>query len=73
MKKNEEKIKFISVSDSGSDSDDRSLNINFGKGIPKLPVTPASGVPGGSPTCIDGWMGWMGWWTGRSIFFLPIS
>ena len=25
------------------------------------PVTPASGVPGGSPTCIDGWMdGWMG-------------
>ena len=27
-----------------------------------LPVTPASGVPGGSPTCIDGWWWWWWWW-----------
>ena len=48
MKKKEKKRKLISDSDSRSDSDDKSLNINFGKGIPKLPVTPASGVPGES-------------------------
>ena len=47
---------MISDADSGSDSDDRSFNINFGKDIPKLPVTPALRDPRREPACIDRWM-----------------
>ena len=51
--KKKTKRKLISDSDSGSDCDDTSLNMNFGKGIPKLQVTSALRGPRREPPCID--------------------